>query len=415
MQLTELKERDRNNESSRVDARWLSGRVDDAIKATGYHEPGFQIVFQLRCERKLRTAPDEALPWALSAPRFIEFWKRRAPTEAAVWARFLVRAHAVRATAERVAGNIDAANDAYLRAISTLDAYRTHVPASDVCDLYRRYGGFWALKWRLKPALILLNYAMEVANRTHECDAEPDLQDVARSHAMLGAVYTQFGLPAGEAVQILSPAAQRAHRLQASYHLGCAVRQLDVNVNRFLADASLVNLVTISTFNREPTERRAILAQIDKARLQIRERTGNVSQFACRLDWLQGLVHHSLGEHEQAAKLLRETRNRFIRKKADLLYLIITLDLAEIERARGNWADIRRMAKRLEPVIERRAGKDGPVIDHIRAWREAVLAREVDDKMPWPALDKLRSCLFNLPGVPSSELSTPQLPSAEPA
>ncbi|MEM6456111.1 MAG: hypothetical protein AAF772_13530, partial [Acidobacteriota bacterium] len=400
MQQTELKERDRKHEANRVDAMRLGGRVAAAVKATCYHEPAFQIVFLIWCERKLRTEPEEAMPWARNAPRFIAAWQKH-ESDSEVWARFLVRAHVVHAIAERIAGRPDEALNAYSRATTALEAYRDVIPAGDVCDYYHHYGMYWAHLWCFVRAKIALQRAMQIAK---ECSLEGTtaaLQDVARSHAFLGALYGQYGVPAGEAVKMLSAEEQREHRLQAAYHLGCAVRQLDVNANRYLADTSLVNLVAVTTFNKEPTERRAVLAQIEKARVEIRRRTESTSQFTCRLDWLQGLVHHSLGELDEAADLLRAARNLLIRKKADLLYLIITLDLAEVERTRGNWRTIRLMAKRLEPVIERCDGKGDPEVDHIRAWREAVLAHEVDDAKPWPVLDKLRSCLFNLPGLPS--------------
>ncbi|MEM6454916.1 MAG: hypothetical protein AAF772_07455 [Acidobacteriota bacterium] len=415
MQTSELSEYVRHREESRMARMRKTVPVARAIGEKRYHTPEFQTVFLLGCEKALRRPDACAHAWAHAAVPMVEAWKHRRPASLA-WARFLVRAHLVRASSQRVSGDMDAAETNYLRALYLCGAYAHAVPPSDVCDLYHRCGVFWTCVWKYDLAELTLKHAMDVAERVHHPDEAPDPQDIARSHYYLGQFYAQFGMPAGEAVQTSTAAEQAENRTHAAHHLGRAACQLDVNVNRYLACGALINLVTVSTYNSDPEERRAILTEIEEARIKIRQRTEAVSQFAGRLDWLQGLILHSLGEHAAAADLLRETRLRFARQHADLLFLIITLDLAEVERARGQWEAIQKLALGIGKALERRAGKDGPAVDHVRAWRDAVIASRASDPSSWPVLDEMRSCLFNLPGLPSNASSaSPQLPAAEPA
>ncbi|MEM6457157.1 MAG: hypothetical protein AAF772_18860 [Acidobacteriota bacterium] len=414
MQTSDFSEYARRREESRLVRMRTTVPIARAIQLKRYHTPSFQTVFLLWCEKALRKPCAEAHAWAQAAPRMVEAWQNR-KRDSFEWARFLVRAQLVQAHSHLFAGETDQAELAYLEALKLHGTYAHAVPPSDVCDLYHRCGGFWTWMWKYELAEMALRHAMNVAERMYDPDEEPDLQDIARSHYYLGQFYAQFGMPAGEAVQHATSAEQAENRTHAVHHLSRAACQLDVNVNRYLACSALINLVTVSTYNADPEERRAILSEIEEARIKIRQRTESISQFAGRLDWLQGLILHSLGEHDAAADLLRETRLRFARQHADLLFLIITLDLAEVERARGKWEAIQKLALGIGEAIKRRTDKDGPVIDHVRAWRDAVIGPQASGTSSWPVLDKMRSCLVNLPGLPSAASSTSLLSEAKPA
>ncbi|MEM6453602.1 MAG: hypothetical protein AAF772_00770 [Acidobacteriota bacterium] len=325
----------------------------------------FQLVFQVWCERTLRTDPDRALAWARQAPGFVRAWRlhERKPS---AWGRFQVNAYVLRAIAHRIDGDFEAAQLDYQRALQALVQFAGHMPPSDICEVYRHYGSFGIHRRRFAFAEAALTRAMELAERIDYPEYEPDAQDVGRVHAALGQL-----------------------------HLSCAVSKLDVTANRVLAADSLINLATVTTFNADPAEPRAMVTELEDARVKIRARTGAISQYTLRLDWLQGLLHHRLGEHDAAAALLRQVRNRLIRKKFDRLYLIITLDLAEAERARGDWITLRRMAKRIGDVLERCADKDFPEIAPVRAWHDAVFAR--DETTAWSSGALEQSCLAALP------------------
>jgi hypothetical protein len=68
--------------------------------------------------------------------------------------------------------------------------------------------------------------------------------------------------------------------------------------------------------------------------------------------WLAGRLAREQGEPDEAERHLRQARNAYIEQGIGFSMARVSLDLAELYLAAGNWREVKRLAGLMEPIFE---------------------------------------------------------------
>lgn len=96
----------------------------------------------------------------------------------------------------------------------------------------------------------------------------------------------------------------------------------------------------------EPEEARELLPAIHKRCSELGP------HYLIRIRWLEGLIARDLGEHDEAEKILRQVREKFIRDEISADAALVSLDLASMLLEQGRTSETRRLAEEMLPIFD---------------------------------------------------------------
>jgi tetratricopeptide (TPR) repeat protein len=284
--------------------------------------PALLDLLLAECRHTVSVSPRTALSWLdLADECFGRLLARGASFE--LLAGRAARLHAYRGNALRVAGDLPAADAAFARLAADPARAAVVEPAVDG-ELLSLEASLRRDQRQFHEALLLLATAEELFQR------EGGAEQVGMTAIQLGATE----LRRGEPQEALAPLARAAELLDPVRH-----PRLHLMARHNLALARL-DLGEV-----------AAAAEIIKASQSVYDAQDDAWWRPLRW-WLAGRLAREQGEPDEAERHLRQARNAYIEQGIGFSMARVSLDLAELYLAAGNWREVKRLAGQMEPIFE---------------------------------------------------------------
>ncbi len=333
----------------------------DLLQQERYWTPVFLRVFLDHVEEVQFRDPRAGLKLAKVAPRLALLVP---PSPGADGRREhrenLVRAHSVRAACYRVAGLVDSAESEYARAVEIAE----EGPISPIvrADLDLRLSTLRAWQRRFAEALALIDGAEAAFRATDD-------------RRRLSEVYAVRGYALNEAERFVE--ATRCHgealTLALSLERARTAAPAEAAALARVVEAARTNLAYAVSESPSVGLAATALGYIHAAHRELRGRRNSLTRHL--LQWTEGKLYMKLHLPGRAERRLKTARRGFVRLEVPWETALVSLDLAALYRARGEWTALAEIAADTFRRFRELCG-DFEAIAALSLWVDAVEARK---------------------------------------
>ena len=341
-----------------------------------WNEAFCEKYFEL-CEEWLYHAPEDALRAAEFAPRLALVLPEEGSPEWRLRHRErLVRGYAILGGARRAVGQYRASEEAYAHAWRI---GRQGVSLELRCMLDRWMAYLRCTQNRLEEALELANRAVELSNSRNARGGAL----AVRGYVHVRMAYFSDGVrDFSRALSMIDPADDPAHR----------GRHLRV---RYAATHNLAYAISQSP---SPESLKAAQSHLRRAQRLLPSHTRSLPRH--QLCWLEGQCLLKLGFPRRAESLLRQAREGLRDVGAPFEMAMAGLDLSELYRKEGRWAELAEIASDTFRRFERLSA-DTEAIAALALWLDAAARCQLEGELIYKVRRQLDAARGRLPMLDS--------------